>query len=202
MKIPRFLQVVACCLGLSAAGLGHASVLTYQFGEILSPESVDPAVANVSFATLTVDTETWTFRLSADDLSGFGSGAFVGALAIGGDFSHVDVVNTTPGGGIQNVSYHPGGGPGGVFDFRFDLTGPRQDRLTDGEWVEWTVQGLYGLDYLALHVRGIDTIAFGGSSSAWYGAPSPIPLPASVWLLGSALVGFAAMRRRQLAKGV
>lgn len=184
----------------------HAATVTYGFDTLLSGH---PAYANEDFASLKVTsgaqaTDPWTFRLDAYDLTGFGPWAFFGALAVDGTFhSAPRILSTKTGSGIGKVSLARGRGPGGAFDFRFDLTdrdGWKVDRLTSGEWVEWTMSGLSSISGLGGHIQGIGLL---GWRSAWYGAdslPSPVPLPATFWLAISAVLGFLGLKHRRLPK--
>lgn len=197
---------------LALAGLACVAVpaqsatMTYGFDTLLSGH---PALANDDFASLKVTTgpaatDPWTFRLHAYDLSDFGPWAFFGALAVDGHLhSAPKILSTKAGSGIKKVSLSPGGGPGGAFEFRFDLTnqvGWKKDRLTTGEWVEWTMSGISSISGFGGHIQGIGLF---GLHSAWYGSdsmPSPVPLPATLWLAISALLGFLGLKRWRTAK--
>lgn len=174
----------------------QGATVTYEFDRLLSGDS---SLAGTDFATLTVESgdglsEPWSFRLSAYNLAAFGPGSFFGALAVDGSVGTVAITGTSAGSGISNVKYSRGGGPGGAFDFRFDLTGPKRDRQTQGEWVEWTATGISGISAFGAHIQGIGP----KGSSAWFGTsplPAPVPLPATFWLLATAFLGFAGIKR-------
>lgn len=192
---------------LTLAGLAllatpvHSATVTYTFDSLLYG---NPAYASKDFASLKVTSgkqtkDPWTFRLHAYDLEAFGKSAFFGALAVDGSlYSFPRILSTTAGSGIDKVSIKPGRGPGGAFDFRFDLTGWKKDRLTSGEWVEWTMTGLSSISGLGGHIRGIGRSGWG---SAWYGGdslPSPVPLPATFWLAISAVLGFLGVKHGRM----
>ncbi|HEX5538349.1 MAG TPA: PEP-CTERM sorting domain-containing protein, partial [Methylophilaceae bacterium] len=120
------LSFVKSCIA-AAALLISASVnaATDTYGTLLAG-SFQPAD---SFASLSYTNtgNVYDFTLTAFDLNTiFTDGAFIGAIAVDSDFQPT-VSNVT---GDTVVTVAPGGGPTGAFDFRFDLTGPMQARLT------------------------------------------------------------------------
>lgn len=52
-------------------------------------------------------------------------------------------------------------------------------------------------DISAIGIRGQDTNGMGGSAKDFSPTPSAVPIPASAWLLGSALIGLAGIKRKQ-----
>ncbi len=170
-----------------------AQAATYHFGNLLS----GGGPAAVHLADLDINDlggGHWSFFLHNINLSAFGSGAFVGAMAVDGlTPSSVTVV---PGGGVSTVSKNPGGGPGGSFDFRYDF-GRGSDKLKTGETVSWDAFGL-GSSHLpingelALHVQGTSF----SPSSAWYVSPVPEPETYAMLLIGLGLLGFSARLRK------
>lgn len=193
------------------AALAAAAVLatsavsaeTLNFGTPLS--GVGPTV---NFATLTYeqvgDGDDWTFTLDTLDLATLfaSSGAFIGSVAVdtpsdvpsfGSGLAMTDVT----GGGVTTVEARNGGGPGGVYDFRFALGQGAGNRLSSNETVSWTWNdsGLTSFSDFALHVQGLTGE---GSSSIWY-VSSPIPEPASLamMLAGAGVIGAAVRRRRR-----
>lgn len=170
-----------------------AQAAAYHFGNLLS----GGGPAAVHLADLDINDlggGHWSFFLHNINLSAFGSGAFVGAMAVDGlTPSSVTVV---PGGGVSTVSKNPGGGPGGSFDFRYDF-GRGSDKLKTGETVSWDAFGLGSSPLpsngdLALHVQS--TIFT--DSSAWYVSPVPEPETYGMLLAGLGLIGFMARRRK------
>jgi hypothetical protein len=49
--------------------------------------------------------------------------------------------------------------------------------------------------HVAAHIQGIPTLWPDPEDSTWIKDPSPVPLPAAAWLLGSGLLGLAVIRR-------
>ena len=172
----------------------HAT--TYQFGQLLAGNGP----ANPHFADLEITDDgggNWTFTLSALDLDTiFGTDSFIGSLAVDG--VKTTSISTDAGGGVANVSIQNGGGPTGIFDFRYDLINPQNDKLTGFESVTWHVGGLGSSALpsngdLALHVQGIGT----NGDSAWYISPVPEPETYAMLLVGLSLVGFSLRRQKQ-----
>lgn len=182
------------------AGPASAAVV-YEFGVPLNVSS--PAAPAGTFATLSVDTTTWTFALHAlDGLDAFGSTAFLGALAVDGEIAGGITISDVVSDSGVTVAYHPGSGPGGAFDFRNAFPNKKSARLMAGESVQWKISGLSSLNALGLHVQSIGA---DGESSGWYGPgepPAAVPLPATAWLLGTSLIGLVSLaRRRRDGKG-
>jgi len=92
-----------------------------------------------------------------------------------------------------------GGGPNGGWEFRFDFTDKKQDRLTDDETVSWTwIGGAGHFSDFAAHMQGID---YGNTTSAWYGAVAvPEPGAYAMFLSGLVVLGASAARRRRLGR--
>jgi hypothetical protein len=76
----------------------------------------------------------YSFTLSAFDLNAiFNAGSFIGSVAV--DATNQPTISNVVGDTVVSVAN--GGGPTGIFDFRFDLTGLQQTRLTANESVSW-----------------------------------------------------------------
>jgi hypothetical protein len=183
MKLNVAAATVMAALALSTSS---ASAVTYQF----------QTSTGDSFATLNVTNAgsgNLHFNLQAPGLDLFGSNSFLGALGLKGSF-HGSISNVS---GDAPVSLVNSGGPGGL-DFRFDLTGAKKARLTDGESVQWTWNsagiGATGL-HLAAHVQGIAP----NDGSLWVTA---VPEPSTYVLMfgGMAVIGVVARRRRSGAR--
>lgn len=182
--------LVAASVSLVAMG---SQAATYTFGALLSGSG--PQALNLATLTVTESGNDLNFSLSAAGLDLLGTDSFLGAIAVDGlkTGSISSVMGDSP------VALANGGGPGGVFDFRFDLTGPKQARLIDNESVSWTWVGAnQSLDALsfAVHIQGVGIS--GADTSLWY-SPSAVPEPESYALLAAGLgvVGIALRRRRR-----
>lgn len=185
---------------LISAGLfvsTSALAASEQYGTLLAG-SFQPSAP---FASLDVSSSgnTYTFTLTANDLNTiFAPGSFIGAIAVDASSNITPTLSNVSGGAPVSIS--PGGGPTGAFDYRFDLTGSQQARLTSGESVSWTATFANPVSFeghqFALHVQGL-TAAEGGS--AWYSNNSPVPEPETygMMLSGLGLIGFLARRRKK-----
>ena len=185
---------VASALVLGAASAA-AQTTTYEFGQLISGTG---APTDLPFATLTatLDGADVQFTLDAFGLDLFtGDAPFIGALAVDGDAAGTSVASVS---GDAPVSLANGGGPGGGWSFRFDLTGQKGDRLTDDESVSWTWLGGAGqFEGFAAHVQGID---YGATTSAWYGNPSPVPEPGTLPMALASLGVLGLVARRRLRR--
>jgi hypothetical protein len=176
----------ALLVTLSLISASPAMAITEDYGTLLSG-TYQPTE---TFATLTVDGSgsVYNFTLAALDLNSiFNTGAFIGAIAV--DLSP-SLVPT-----ISNVT----GGSTGAFEFRFDLTGPQQARLTANETVSFTATFADAVTFngneFALHVQNIGEENGG---SAWYVNSSPVPEPETyaMMLAGLGMIGFLGRRRK------
>lgn len=185
--------------GLSVATLAAVAVpasaqtTVYEFGQLLSG---DGAPVQADFATLsaTVVGNDVVFTFNAHGLDLFdGSQPFIGALSIDGD--KVGYIGDVTGG--SSVKMAKGGGPDGGWEFRFDFSGKKKDRLVDNESVSWTWFGGAGhFAGIGAHVQGID---YEGTSSAWYHTVA-VPEPGTTAMFLSGLVVLAAAARRRQPK--
>ena len=175
---------------LVASLSAHATVDTY--GELLSG-TYQPATTFASMSYTNIG-NVYSFTLSAFDLDAiFTDGAFIGSIAV--DAESQPVISNVVGDTVVSVAN--GGGPTGIWDFRFDLTGPQQTRLTANETVSWDATFSQPVtltsDSFALHVQGLTTEQGG---SGWYTAtPVPEPETYAMMLAGLGMLGFTARRK-------
>lgn len=192
----RKLIVSTLASGILIMG-SSAQAASYHFGHLLSTGG---GPTNIHFADLEINdlgSGHWSFFLHNINLSTFGSGASIDAMAVDGVTP--SSVTTVSGGGVSNVSKNPGGGPGGGFDFRY-IFGRGSDTLVTGESVSWNAFGL-GSSHLpingelALHVQGTQF----SPNSAWYTSPVPEPETYAMFLVGLGLLGFSVRNRKLVA---
>jgi len=189
-----------------AANVSSAATVNYVYGN--SAAIAGTYVANSIFANLSVSTTnniTYDFVLNTFDLNAFNAGAFIGSEA--GDTTFVKNENlptatlTGLNNGVSSIGVSNANGPS-VYDFRY-VFGGGQDRLTSNEKVSWTstfaMAHTFDAGLFALHLQGLTTAQ---GESAWYKPNlSPVPVPAALPLMASALglFGIAAKRRKQKA---
>lgn len=192
----KFIKSILLVLSIAIASPAFAS--TEEYGSLFAG-TFQPSA---SFASLSVtgSGSVYSFTLTANNLDTlFNTGAFIGAIAVNTSTGTSPTVSAVSGG--SPVSVKPANGPGGEFDFWFDLTGKKQARLTSNESVSWTATFAQPVSFVgnefALHVQGL-TEAQGGS--AWYvnsviTTPVPEPETYAMLLVGLGLIGFMAKRK-------
>lgn len=190
-----------------AANVSSAAAINYVYGN--SAPIAGTYVANSIFANLSVSTTdniTYDFVLNTFDLNAFNSSAFIGSEAVDTTIPKKEALPTATltgtNNGVGSIDVSNANGPTGVYDFRY-VFGGGQDRLTSNEKVSWTskfaVAHTFDAGLFALHLQGLTK---GQGESAWYTPNlSPVPVPAALPLMASALglFGIAAKRRKQKA---
>lgn len=189
--LSTFLGAITLLFGVSS----YAA--TDPYGTLLSG-TFQPTETFATLSYTTTDNLVYNFTLTAFDLDAiFTAGAFIGAIAVDSDTNEPIVSNVS---GDTVVSTSPGGGPTGIWDFRFDLTGPQQARLTANESVSFDATFdqavVLGSNSFALHVQGLSD-AQGGS--AWY-QPIPEPETYAMMLAGLGILGYTARRKKGALK--
>lgn len=200
-------SLVAVPMGLSGA------VITLEYDYEFS--GATPPAGEIPWMTATFeDVGGDTVRLTIST-AGLSPGEFIDGKGIffnfnpdkdptGLVFTHVS--GNDPDSISTGVDAFPADGVGGEFDINIAWAAGRWDRLLAGEEVviDISMPGLLASDFMflstpssafnglvsAAHVQGI---APDGELSGWV---TPIPEPATLFLLGGGLLGAAAMRRR------
>ena len=193
--------------GLLAFGnVAHATV--YDFGSLLTASagySAPNSFAGDPFAQLqTTDNGggVWTFLLTINNnlFSNFGNGAFLGSMSF--DFNpdpanHVSTFISSSVGGVTSVSSTNGTGNSGLTDIDFGTAFGQgaNNRLSQSDWVTWSVSGLGSsiLNNMYVPVQGID----GGYSAKYTPVIPAVPEPSiyAMLLAGLGLIGYSARRK-------
>lgn len=211
MKIKNVLLLTTLGFLSTTASLATASTTNYQYGELLAG-SFDPTTVFATLSVSTEDNKSYNFVLKTNDLNTiFTQDAFIGSAAVDTSFAKKEPLPTTAltgnGNGIAKIGTSNGGGPKGVYDFRY-VFGQGQDRLKANEMVSWTsvfdTVHLFDEGLFALHIQGLTN---GQGGSAWYTPNTEItsaPVPAALPLLASAigLFGLMANRRHKFSSWV
>jgi hypothetical protein len=200
----------------AVGGVAHAAVI--DFGSLKSASSgytAPDSFASDSFAQLkafNMGGGVWKFKLAVNDnvLSSFGDNAFLKLVNLDFTVNPASLPESTlvksNAGGVSSVSSKDGNGKKIDFSTVFGSAG---DRLSQNDWVTWTVSGLdpdskLKKKNLSIVVAGID-----GGYHATY-SPSvpaitsnfapivsavPEPVTYAMLLAGLGLIGFSARRR-------
>ena len=186
------LLLVTLVLSFLLSTNASATTFRYIFGQkIISGNG--PVTSNFAYLLFNDASKKFTLK-SNSNLSVFGTGAFIGGLAIDYSGAKVNVAGVT--GGVNKIDVTNANGPTGVFDYRFKFGGG-SDKLTKDESVSWLSSnydiGKLGASKFALHVQGLSN-----GSSIWY-AVSPVPESSTylMMLAGLGLMGFVVSRRNQ-----
>lgn len=157
---------------------------------------------SASFASLSVtgSGSVYNFTLSALDLNSiFAPGAFISGIAVNISPNSNLVPSISAISGDSPVSVTKANGPTGQFDFRFDLTGKNQARLTANESVSWTATFANPVTFegnqFALHVQGEGGGGWYVKTPAEVTTAVPEPKTYSMMLVGLGLIGFMVRRK-------
>lgn len=209
MRFFKMAYSIAVASMLVFSNVTHAAV--YDFGSLLTSSagySAPNSFASDPFAQLTATDSgggVWTFTLNIKNnlFSSFGDDAFIGSISF--DFTPDPLLQPTSTfiasnvDGVTSVYSTNGTGLSGLPDIDFGTQFGRgsRNRLSEDDWVNWSVSGLSGssLTNLYLKVQGID----GGYSAKYTPVTTPVPEPETyaMILAGLGLIGFTARRRKQ-----
>jgi hypothetical protein len=203
---------------LASSGAAQAVTTTYDFGNLLTSSGPVPtSFGSTPFAQLAA-TDTgggvWTFMLSVKNnlFSSFGSDAFIGSMSF--DFTpdpygypQSRFISSNRG-GVTSVASTNGTGNSGLTDIDFGTQFGRgsNNRLSENDWVKWSVSGLRigsTLTNMYIMVQGITyDIGYclnGGYSAKYTPITTPVPEPETyaMILAGLGLIGFTARRRKR-----
>lgn len=187
-----------------------AQATVYDFGNLLTASYSAPnSFSSAPFAQLSAAESgigIWTFTLSISNnlFASFGNGAFLGSMSFDftPDATPKNVTTKFLGSnsdGVTSVAGTNGTGASGLTDIDFGTKFGQGsgNRLSQNDWVSWSVAGLTpgsSLTNMYLHVQGID----GGNSAKYTPIVSPVPEPQTFAMLlsGLFLVGFSARQRK------
>lgn len=199
-------------------GQAYAVVPTiYNFGSLLSAEYPAPnSFASNPFAWLEATDNgdrSWTFLLSINNnlFSSFGNQAYLGSMTFDftpdpttmGEYLRTEF-NGSNVGGVTSVKSTNGTGSSGLqdIDFGTEFGKGSKNRLSQNDWVKWTVFNLYpnsSLTNMYVHVQGITGgNCYRSDCSAKYTpivTAVPEPETYAMLLAGLGLVAFSARRR-------
>jgi hypothetical protein len=182
----------------------------YDFSDPLDlgsqvPDGPSPWATAV-FTDVGVDTVNLTFTVGANEVTAVYLNSNVGGLS----FTTLDD-SAVSGSTITYASNNYQAGSDGEFDILIDLPPPGGNRLTAGESVYYqiTASGLTANSFNSwsnpteesvtgpfMGAAKFQSTGLEGEQSAWIAA---VPVPAAVWLFGSALAGLGFMKRRKMA---
>lgn len=220
-------SVMGLCAGLVlclATVPVQAATVNYQLNYIFSPQPGQVTPQPLATVTLNDGTSTDTFvDFTVTNLAGIGTRfdslyfnfshgsfnpnqlTFSNISAAAGTYSTLLAATTTS----TSSSLRADGD--GFYDGLFEYTGP--NFLADGQTLSFRLSlagqdlNVTDFDFLSLPGPGVGPGSFTlashiqnlpGGASVWVGTPTPIPVPAAVWLFGSGLASLLPMIRRRL----
>jgi hypothetical protein len=212
--VNKFAQTAGIAVtGLLLAGISNAASVSYDLtysndldnGPTYATVQIDDngAVGDINF-TVTVNAAAFPAPLALPDNFGMQTFSFNYDSALDlpvGNISTDNIVDIDPGSWTLKEDKNAGGGFG---NFEFQATGKGNSRtqvltfsisLVSGDTIDSYAIGYNPGDeaYFASHIAGYDD-ALSGNTSGMFA--SVVPIPAAVWLFGSAL-GFLGWMRRK-----
>ena len=206
MFIKKLVMCSMFSLLSATAGMASATTVNYVYGNskaLTTNFATTTIFANL--AVTTTDKITYNFVLKTFDLNALNPSSFIGSAAGDTTFAKKEALPTATltglGNGVSSIGVSTAGGPGGVYDFRY-IFGGGQDRLSSNEFVSWTsvfaMKHTFDAGLFALHLQGLTEDQ---GDSAWFTPNlSPVPVPAALPLMASALGIFGLARRRNKSK--
>jgi hypothetical protein len=199
-----YASLLIAALALGVSGPAQAALLN------LIPETPDIASSflDISYNAATNILEAQGFASSLDDGVG-GGGAIVGGtfnlnaeIDAGGNLlGGIIIIGGTVGaansgtlltGNLTDIGFSEVVGVSDPLEFLFEVTGGDLAGAYGG--TGGTI--LTGTDF-AGWLGNFANAPFSGASDTFAVSPSPVPVPATVWLFGTALIGFVGMSRRR-----
>lgn len=194
---------VVLSLWLGLAG-GTANATTYDFGNLLSGSEGVPVTG--SFAQLSATDNgsgVWDFVLTINNslFGTFGDGAFIGSMVFDFNPNPSSITTQFLGsnvGGVTSVGTTGGNNTGGfAFDFGTSFGQSANNRLSQDDFVHWSVSGLGSstLDNMYIHVQGIGADGEGSGKYTPVVTPVPEPETYAMLLVGLGLLGLSVRRK-------
>jgi len=203
-SLPFFLVTAFASFPANAASTAYFLDLSNDLDD-----GINYAQVTISDSTETIGDIEFQVQVLTDSfpqpLSNFGMQAFYFNHADDIAITSANIVDIDPSAWLINHSMNAGGGFG-KFDLQASGTGSSRTEL-----LTFSITGINGdtiFDYalgnaddtgefFAAKIAGYDD-SLSGNTSGKFAGSTPVPVPAAVWLFGSALAGLGWMRRRQV----